>query len=231
MTLCMFVSFFWGFLLCALLFVGAGEGNSDWGDCATWIGSGVAFLALIAAVCAAWLNKKSSDQALQNSAFMELTSLTSIKSSDANREFKDMLALIKKEKGQEWKISVYGLSDSVKASQYQGYQDKIRKCSEQIKKIFSHTIKMINASDLDEKKKNLIVEGFIDSFSQELINEIISGNETVLFWDGSSSSQMYRGLYLQGYEIIMREIRRLNMYPDHVEAADRARFERSSNSV
>jgi len=225
------VSFFIGFLFCAIIFVFAGEGNSHWGDCATWVGSVAAVAAFIAAVWAVYLNKKSSDQALQNSAFMELSSLASIKSSDANRHFKDMLNDIEEEKRNRSIGLAFDKTGKLEEMAYQLYQDKILACSEQIKKIFAHTIKMVDVSELDEKKKNLIVEGFIDSFSEELINEIISGKETVFFWGNSSSYRMYRGLYLQNYEMIMNEIRRLNMYSSHVEAADRARYGDSSTPV
>ena len=223
-------------LVAFLLFVGYVLKDVHWaglsaGDKATWTGSGVAFLALVAAVVAAWLNKKSSDQALQNSAFMELSSLTFIKSSDANREFKDMLNDIRSEKGKPNIGMEFDATGKIKEITYQRYQDKIRTCSEQIKKIFSHTVKMINASELDEKKKNLIVESFIDSFSPELINEIISGGETIFFWNNSPTSLFYRGLYLQNYDAIMNEIRRLKMYTFHVEAADRARYGNTSSPV
>ncbi|WP_155723158.1 hypothetical protein [Gluconobacter potus] len=125
------------------------------GDLATWAGSVVAFLALVAAVVAAWLNKKSSDQALQNSAFMELSSLTSIKSSDANREFEKMLNDIREEKRKPSIGMAFDTTGKVKSVVYQSYQDKIRKCSEQIKKYPLIQLRRLMHQNWVRKRKTL----------------------------------------------------------------------------
>ena len=80
-------SFMIGFLFCASVFVFSGENTGRWGDLATWVGSSVSCLALIAAITAAMWSKKASDVANENSTFLTLNNLIEMKSQKFSLEY------------------------------------------------------------------------------------------------------------------------------------------------
>lgn len=191
-----------GFLLCALLFVGAGEGNSDWGDCATWVGSCIAFLALVAACYAAILGKRASNQSIEKNAILSLYSISTTITSNINEEFSRIISESGVYKKQSKQRSLEYFIDGFSAS-------------------YSQIFSMIDSSLDSEENKNLLKKGFFASLSYCLINEIIIGSPTAYLRTGDAATVLFGNTYRQLYSPMNVEIRRLGMYKTLTESADR----------
>ena len=191
-----------GFFLCVLLFVGAGEGNSDWGDCATWVGSCVAFLAFVAACYAAIWSKKSSDQSIEKNTILSLYSIFTAITSNINEEFSKIISESDVCKKHSKQRSLEYFIDGFSAS-------------------YSHIFSMIESSLESEENKNLLKKGFFASLSYCLINEIIIGSPTAVLRTGDAATVLFGKTYRQLYSPMNVEIRRLGMYKTLTESADR----------
>lgn len=195
--------FVFGFLLCAFFFVCSGENTDRWGDLATWTGSGVTFLALIAAIAAAWWSKRASDQQTEKNT---LTSLYSTIHSNVCKINDSFMILIR------------DLHDESKQHEK---QKLIEYFANGLNVSFFYIQKIIYASLIIDENKDALEKWFLSSLSYQLIDEIITGTPTALFRNGRDHDFLFWKTSRQLYRYINAEIRRLGMYETLTESADR----------
>ncbi|NLI27894.1 MAG: hypothetical protein GX413_11025 [Acetobacter sp.] len=196
-------SFVIGFLFCAFVFVFSGENTDKWGDLATWTGSGVAFLALIAAVFAAVWSKRSSNQTMEDNRYFSLLSFIQVRTLEVNESFKEFTKKLDKPLKFE---EVHSICDSF---------------SGEFRRIYSNVSLTVGHSKVSEEKKNIIMLGFFSGISYSLIMEIIAGSTTKKFWGNTSYGGFYFKNYKKSYSEVKSQIRRLEMYGELFAASDR----------
>lgn len=205
-TLRFVVSFVLGFLLCALLFVGAGEGKSDWGDCATWVGSCVAFLALIAACYAAILSKRASDAANENAVLLSFQAVIEEKITKIDEEFKKIQEITNdfSEKNPTGKdINRFLFCDTAW---------KIIESSRKIKEIYYTLDENISFSITSDEFKGKLISSFLRRINPLMVREMMSSAVTVVVFAYKPEDFTYDLEISENYSQIIDALKVHGMY-------------------
>lgn len=211
--------------VCFFLFVAYVLKDVHWsclgnGDKATWVGSGVAFLALIAAMVAAILSKMSSDKQNENSIIISFMSLTQERAVSINEKYDAM----KKEVDRFFKQN----TDEYMSEEY--YQDTsffftceilVEKSSECLS-IISRSIFIINQSRIPQSLKKALIREFFFSMSSDFISECLFHYRSGLFFtfnDQKNSIRSWVSSYLENIQSIQKIIVENELFSDRVQRA------------
>lgn len=192
-------SFVIGFLLCAFVFVWSGENTDKWGDLATWVGSGVAFLALVAAIVAAYLGWRSADRQNENSTILSLLTMSESRSKQVENHFVSMEKIISdffQGDADNFKVESY-----IAINEYSSSIVDVAREMSRIKIIVSRTISSFKEARISDLAKKNLVEDFFSFVPNLFISECITRSSTEIFFDYSYDEWIY-----EDYQVIMRNI-------------------------
>ncbi|MBS1039932.1 hypothetical protein JK203_03585 [Gluconobacter cerinus] len=214
------ISFVLGFVLFGYITVKWGQNTDKWGDLATWTGSGVAFLALMAAICAAILSKQSSDKQNENSTIVSFMSLSKENANYINEKYYSMT----KEVDNFFQENI----DGYMSEEYNKDQSFFSVCkilvenSGECLSIISRTIFIINESRIPKKLKQALVREFFFSMSSYFISECLFHNHSKIFFtfnDQKNSIESWISSYIENIQTIQKIIVENGLFPDRVQLA------------
>ncbi|WP_156472269.1 hypothetical protein [Gluconobacter japonicus] len=190
------------------------------GDLATWTGSLVAFLALMAAICAAILSKQSSDKQNENSTIISFMSLSQDRANHINEKYDVM----QKELDRFFQENADGYMNK----EYHEDTSFFFACrvlvdnSGECLSVISRMLFIINESRIPENLKKSLIQEFFFSISSYFISECLFHNYSKIFFtfnDGKHSIVSWLSSYLENIHSIQKIIVENGLFPDRVQVA------------
>lgn len=213
------ISFAFGFLLFGYITVKWGQNTDKWGDLATWTGSAVAFLALIAAIIAAILSKRASDVANENSTFLSLNTFIDGKSEKFSLEYTAMKSHVF---DFEQKVRCVDAGsaprEEIKNFFYETWGNILKNALE-MKSIFLQTRSSIIHTKISPSSRDELLRTFLDSLDREFVWEALFQSLTQAVMKYSEENFLGAELFYRNYMDIVVQMNDLGMYPELFDQA------------
>ncbi|WP_139064339.1 hypothetical protein [Gluconobacter morbifer] len=173
--------------------------SSFW-DKATWVGSCDALLALIIAIYAAYISKRTSQEANENNTFISLTVLVEGRSKEFVSYYEGIEQDIISFQGKLSAITAGAIDPREKDGFFLTTWSSILEKSAKMRSIFTETRNTINHSKLSESSKLRLRKRFFELLDGKIITEIMFMSFTQNFMAQSPINFKAKNIYYKLYK-------------------------------
>ncbi|GBR64002.1 hypothetical protein GWA01_03630 [Gluconobacter wancherniae NBRC 103581] len=190
----------------------SGENTEKWGDLATWAGSGVSCLALIAAITATIWSKNASDVANENSTFLSLNSLVELESQKFSLEYEKM-----KNNVIDFKQKIRCIhAGSISIEETHRFSleawGEINRNSLKMNHIFIKAKDNILYAKISSSSREKLMKNFLESIDYEFIFEALFQNLTKDVIECCKENFFGSEMFYENYKSIVLEMNNFGMY-------------------